>query len=77
MSKAIDDPVIVSVPADLFQEGTIKQAIASSTNDYACNFISFLFIYSHVHVPNSRPEGMHPGDADGKRFAVSLVGITS
>ena len=53
MSKAIDDPVIVSVPADLFQEGAIKQAIASSTNDYCCNFIPTGLISSHAHFPNS------------------------
>jgi len=68
MSKAIDDPVIVSVPADLFQEGTIKQAIASSTNDYCCNFISNGFIISHAHFSNSYLEGMHTGDVDGKQF---------
>lgn len=36
MSKAIDDPIIISVPADYIQEGRIRSAIASSANDYCC-----------------------------------------
>ena len=68
MSKAIDDPVIVSVPADLFQEGTIKQAIASSTNDYCCNFIFNGLMSSYARFPNSCLEGVHTGDVDGRQF---------
>lgn len=36
MSKAIDDPIIISVPSDYIQESRIRSAIASSTNDYCC-----------------------------------------
>ena len=39
MSKAIDDPVIISVPADYIQEGKIRAAIASSSNDYCSRFV--------------------------------------
>jgi len=36
MSKAIDDPIIISVPSDYIQESRIRSAIASSANDYCC-----------------------------------------
>ena len=39
MSKANDDPVIISVPADYIQEGKIRAAIASSSNDYCSKFV--------------------------------------
>ena len=34
MSKAIDDPMIISIPSDYVQEDAIRRAIASSNNDY-------------------------------------------
>ena len=34
LSKAIDDPMIISIPSDYMQEDAIRRAIASSSNDY-------------------------------------------
>ena len=33
MSKAIDDPTVISVPADFISEKAIRSAVASSSND--------------------------------------------
>ena len=44
MSKAIDDPVIISVPADYMSEGNIRAAVASSSNDLCSKCFLFYFI---------------------------------
>ena len=50
MSKAIDDPIIISVPTDYTQEGSIRAAIASSSNDF-CSKCFSLSIALRAHTP--------------------------
>lgn len=44
MSKAIDDPIIISVPADYSSEKEIRNAVSNSSNDLCSKLLIFNFI---------------------------------
>lgn len=59
MSKAVDDPMIISIPSDYMQEDAIRRAIASSSNDYCSRYNQKWMIGSNVYFFNSKSWRMH------------------
>ena len=66
MSKAIDDPMIISIPSDYMQEDAIRRAIASSSNDFCSRSEWKWMRNSDVYVFNSKSGGMYSWDVDGR-----------